>query len=92
MSEELGDKSGRRTTKKDRTPEEGVLTTSLLRGDVFGTIPLDSRQEFLTAFRMLDVLDSDVDPLLNVSVADDLVHDDPDCGFGDVVYDSGPPF
>ena len=35
------------------------------------------------------MLDADVDPLLNVSVAHALVYNYPHCGLGDVVDDAG---
>ncbi len=38
---------------------------------------------------MVNVLDSHVDPLLDVSIADLLVDDDSDCGFGDIVDHTG---
>ena len=35
------------------------------------------------------MLNADVDPLLNVSIANALVYNDPYCGLGDVVDDAG---
>ena len=35
------------------------------------------------------MLYTDIDSLLNISVSDSLVDDDADCGFGDVVDNSG---
>ena len=40
---------------------------------------------------MPEVLDPEVDPLLNVAVPDDLVHDHTDGVGSDVVHDAGPP-
>ena len=37
------------------------------------------------------MLDPEVDPLLDVAVPDDLVHDHTDGMGSDVVYDAGPP-
>lgn len=39
---------------------------------------------------MADVLNAEIDTLLDVSVSDDLVHNDTDSGRGDVVDDSSP--
>lgn len=44
---------------------------------LLGSIVLHSAQKFVSGPRMVDVLDSDVHSLLNVSVADLFVNDDP---------------
>jgi len=48
-------------------------------------IRLDAVNELLTAGRVLDVLDAEVDTLLEVAVANHLVDDNTDSGLGDVV-------
>jgi hypothetical protein len=53
------------------------------------SVGLDSVKELLSTFRVLDVLDSDVDSLLHVSTVNDLVADDTDGSGGDVVDDTG---
>ena len=51
-------------------------------------VRLDSVKELLPALRVPDVLHADVDALLNVAVADDLVDDDADSAGGHVVNDT----
>jgi hypothetical protein len=63
-------------------------TASLLRLDVCGVVGLDTVEELLSALRVLDVLNTDVDPLLDVAVANDLVDNDADSVWCDVVHNT----
>jgi hypothetical protein len=66
-------------------------TAGLLRLHVRGVVRLHAVEELLSALRVLDVLDADVHALLDVPVADDLVHDDAHSVWCDVVHDARAP-
>lgn len=53
------------------------------------SVRLDTVDELFTRAGVVDVFETDVDALLKVAVADLLVDDDADCGFGDVVDNAG---
>ena len=66
-------------------------TAGLLCLDVSIVVSLHPVQEFLSARRVSDVLDTEVHPLLDVSVSNDLVNDDSDRRRGNVVDDTRSP-
>jgi len=66
-----------------------VLTSLLLGLPLKSSVPLNSGNELLSALGVLDVLDSEVDPLLEVSVSDDLEADHSDSSGRDVVDNTG---
>ena len=65
-------------------------TALLLRLSMRRVVTLDAVKELLPTLRVPDVLDADVHPLLEVAVAHDLVDDDTDGVWSNVVDDSGP--
>ena len=67
-----------------------MLTTLLLRRNMRLVVPLDTVKELLPAFRVTDVLDTDVHALLDVAVADNLVDDNADRAGRDVVDNTSP--
>lgn len=67
---------------------QGNLGTVLLGLSLQSSVLLDSVQELLTTLRVLDVLNSQVDLLLDISVANNLVDKNTDGGLGDVVNDT----
>jgi len=70
--------------------ERGNGLTLLLRLTTDLRVLLDTVKELLAALRVTDVLDTDVNTLLHVAVAHDLVDDDSDGVGGDVVDDACP--
>ena len=53
-------------------------------------VALDAVQELLSALRVPDVLNANIDTLLDITVTNDLVDDNADSVWGDIVDDTGP--
>ena len=67
-----------------------MLTALRLRLNVRLVVPLDAVEELLPALRVPDVLNTDVDPLLDVTVADNLVDDNANGAGSNIVDDTSP--
>ncbi len=65
-----------------------ILTALCLSLSMRVVVPLNTIQELLSALGMPDVLNSDVHPLLNVAVTNDLVNNDTDGIWCDIVDDT----
>jgi len=74
---------------KSRDSLELHSLSGLLRLYMRIVIPLNAVQELLSAFRVSDVLDTDVDSLFNVTIADNFVDDDANGVWGDIVDNTG---
>lgn len=72
-------------------PRHRVLTALFLGSDVCVVVTLHPVQELLPTLGVLDVLNAEVDALLDVPVADDLVNNDTDGVLCDVVDDASSP-
>lgn len=71
-----------------QTSVQQKLTSVSLGLSLLDSVVLDPVQELLSTTRVLDVLHSQVDSLLQVSTVDDLVTDHTDTTGGDVVDDT----
>ena len=56
---------------------------------LLGSVSLDTVQELLSALGVVDVLDTDVYPLLQVTVSDFLIDNNTEGGLGDIVDNTG---
>lgn len=73
-----------RSQKKQALQLTALLPSSNMRV----VVRLHPVEELLTALRMPDVLNTDVDTLFHVAVADDLVDDNTNGGGGNIVDDA----
>ena len=73
----------------DRLSFEMNVGSVLLSLLLLGSVSLDTVQELLSTLRVVDVLDADVYPLLQVTVSDFLVDNNTEGGLGDIVDDTG---
>ena len=86
-----------RVTRSEQKDQKGLSTqtsasrrtTRFFSLSTRSSVPLHPVQELLPALRVLDVLDPEVHPLLDVTVADDLVDNDTNSARGDIVDDAG---
>jgi len=76
-------------TGLDRQSLQDDLDTSLGGFLALASVLLDTVKELLTALGVLDVLNTDVDALLQVTVANALVDNDTNSRLGDVVHNTG---
>lgn len=51
-------------------------------------ISFHSVKEFLTAFRVSDMFDADIDSLFYIAVSDNLINNNTDGGWCDVIHDT----
>jgi len=65
------------------------LTTSFLGFLLLLSVGNNTVQEFLTTLGVLDVFNTDVDTLLQITVTNVLVNEDTDGRLGDIVNDTG---
>lgn len=86
-----------RTTRSEQKDQKGSSTqtggsqrtTRFFSLSTRRGVPLHPVQELLPALRVLDVLDPEVHPLLDITVANDLVDNDTNGTRGDIVDDAG---
>jgi len=64
----------------------GSVLLSLL---LLGSVSLDTVQELLSTLGVVDVLDADIYPFLQVTVPDFLIDNNTEGGLGDIVDDTG---
>lgn len=85
---EIFSTSVQETNQTHSRKEAWGLTALLLRLLGGDGVDLDSGKEILARVGVADVLNSEVHALLDVSVSDNLLHEDTDGAGGNVVYDT----